>query len=31
MQVRKTQGGNTSKLANPAGTTPAWLKITWSG
>ena len=31
VQVRKTQGGNTTKLANPAGTTPAWLKITWSG
>jgi hypothetical protein len=31
VQVRKTQGGNTSKLANPAGTTPAWLKITRAG
>lgn len=31
VQVRKTQGGNTSKLANPAGTTPAWLKIARSG
>lgn len=31
VQVRKAQGGNTTKLANPAGTTPAWLKITWSG
>jgi hypothetical protein len=31
VQVRKTQGGSTSKIANPAGTTPAWLKITWSG
>lgn len=31
VQIRKTQGGNTSKLANPAGTTPAYLKITRSG
>ena len=31
VQVRKTQGGSTTKLANPAGTTPAWLKISWSG
>jgi hypothetical protein len=31
VQVRKTQGGNTTKLANPAGTTPAYLKITRSG
>ena len=31
MQVRKTQGGNTTKLANPAGTAPAYLKITRSG
>jgi hypothetical protein len=31
VQVRKTQGGSTAKLANPAGTTPAWLKISWSG
>jgi hypothetical protein len=31
VQVRKTQGGTTSKLANPAGTAPAWLKITRSG
>jgi hypothetical protein len=31
VQVRKTQGGSTGKLANPAGTTPAWLKITRSG
>jgi hypothetical protein len=31
VQVRKTQGGSTSKIANPAGTAPAWLKITWSG
>jgi hypothetical protein len=31
VQIRKTQGGNTTKLANPAGTTPAYLKITRSG
>jgi hypothetical protein len=31
VQVRKTQGGSTAKLANPAGTTPAYLKITRSG
>jgi hypothetical protein len=31
VQIRKTQGGNTSKLANPAGTVPAYLKITRSG
>jgi hypothetical protein len=31
VQVRKTQGGNTTKLANPAGTVPAYLKITRSG
>jgi hypothetical protein len=31
VQLRKTLGGNTSKLANPTGTTPAWLKITRSG
>jgi len=31
VQVRKTQGGTTAKLANPAGTAPAWLKISWSG
>lgn len=31
VQLRKTLGGNTAKLANPAGTTPAWLKITRSG
>ncbi len=31
VQVRKTQGGSTSKLANPTGTTPAYLKITRSG
>jgi hypothetical protein len=30
-QVRKTLNGDTQKLANPAGTTPAWLKITRSG
>lgn len=31
VQVRKTQGGSTAKLANPVGMTPAWLKITRSG
>ncbi|MBV9380029.1 MAG: hypothetical protein JO242_05095, partial [Streptosporangiaceae bacterium] len=31
VQVRKTQGGSTAKLANPTGTAPAWLKITRSG
>jgi hypothetical protein len=31
VQLRKTQGGSTSKLANPTGTTPAWLRITRSG
>ena len=31
VQVRKTQGGTTSKLANPAGAAPAWVKITRSG
>ncbi len=31
VQVRRTLGGNTIKLANPAGTTPAYLKITRSG
>lgn len=31
VQVRKTAGGTTQKLANPTGTTPAWLKITRSG
>jgi hypothetical protein len=31
VQVRKTQGGTTGKLANPMGIPPAWLKITRSG
>jgi hypothetical protein len=31
VQLRKTLDGTTQKLANPAGTTPAWLKITRSG
>ena len=31
VQVRKILGGNTTKLANPAGTVPAYLKITKSG
>jgi hypothetical protein len=30
VQVRKTLNGDTQKLANPPGTTPAWLKITRS-
>jgi hypothetical protein len=31
VQVRKTLDGDTQKLANPTGTTPAWLKITRTG
>jgi hypothetical protein len=31
VQLRKTLGGSTAKLASPAGTTPAWLKITKAG
>jgi len=31
VQIRKTQGGNTTKLANPTGTVPAYLKVTRSG
>jgi hypothetical protein len=31
VQLRKTLGGNTTKLANPAGTIPAYVKITRSG
>ncbi|MEY9967466.1 hypothetical protein ABIA33_005537 [Streptacidiphilus sp. MAP12-16] len=31
VQKRATTGGGTTKLANPAGTAPAWLKITRSG
>ena len=31
VQIRKTMGGNTAKLANPAGATPAYVKITRSG
>jgi len=31
VQLRKTLDGTTQKLANPAGTTPAWLKISRSG
>jgi hypothetical protein len=31
VQVRKTQGATTTKLANPTGATPAWVKITRSG
>jgi len=31
VQKRVTQGGSTSKIANPTGTTPVWLKITKAG
>lgn len=31
VQVRSTQGGNTTKLANPTGTVPAYLEVTRSG
>ena len=31
VQVRKILNGDTQKLANPKGTTPAWLKVTRSG
>ena len=31
VQVRSVQGGTTTKLANPTGTTPAWLKVSRSG
>jgi hypothetical protein len=31
VQLRKAQGGSTSKLANPAGAAPAWLKVTKAG
>jgi hypothetical protein len=31
VQVRQTQGGGTTKLANPAGAIPTYLKITRSG
>jgi hypothetical protein len=31
VQVRSTQGGATTKIANPAGTVPAWLRITRGG
>jgi hypothetical protein len=31
VQKRSTQGGGTTKVANPAGTVPVWLKITRSG
>jgi Bacterial Ig-like domain (group 1) len=30
VQERSTQGGNTTKLANPTGTTPAYLQVTRS-
>jgi outer membrane lipoprotein-sorting protein len=31
VQVRTTQGGTTTKLANPTGTTPAYLKVARAG
>ena len=31
VQVRTVLGGTTAKIANPAGTTPAWLKVSRSG
>jgi len=31
VQVRSAEGGTTTKLANPSGTTPAYLKVTRSG
>ncbi len=31
VQLRSTQGGTTTKLANPAGTVPAYLEVTRSG
>jgi hypothetical protein len=31
VQVRTTQGGTTTKLANPTGTVPAYLKVARSG
>ena len=31
VQVRTTQGGTTTKVANPAGTAPAYLRITRAG
>jgi hypothetical protein len=31
VQVRTSQGGNTTKLANPTGTVPAYLEVTRSG
>ncbi len=31
VQLRSTQGGTTTKLANPAGTVPAYLEITRTG
>jgi len=31
VQVRSVQGGSTTKVANPAGTVPAYLKVTRSG
>ncbi|MBV8446076.1 MAG: hypothetical protein JOZ92_09190 [Candidatus Dormibacteraeota bacterium] len=31
VQVRPTQGGSTTKIANPSGAAPAWLRVTRSG
>jgi hypothetical protein len=31
VQLRSTEGGNTTKLANPAGTVPAYLEVTRTG
>ncbi len=31
VQVRSTQGGTTTKIANPTGTVPTYLEVTWSG
>ncbi len=31
VHVRTTQGGGTSTIANPAGTVPVYLKVSWSG
>jgi hypothetical protein len=31
IQVRTVQGGTTTKLANPTGTVPAYVKVTRSG
>jgi hypothetical protein len=31
VQLRSTEGGTTTKLANPSGTVPAYLEVTRSG